>query len=96
MLLLQEPDSSRDSWFSKLPHTEHGTRERTGREAFPAEHRNARAPHMNQRLAAATAAREDQITAPDTHNNTRKTQTQPLTYTQTPHTLTVDHVDLSM
>ena len=61
LLLLQEPDFSRDSWFSKLPHTEHGTRERTGREAIPAEHRNARAPHMNQSLAAATGARQDQI-----------------------------------
>ena len=59
--LLQEQDSSRNSWSSKLPHTEHGTRERTGREAIPAEHRNARVPHMNQSLAAATGARQDQI-----------------------------------
>jgi len=46
---------------SKRPHTEHGTRERKGREDFPAQHRNARAPHMNQSPPAATGAREVQI-----------------------------------
>ena len=43
------------------PHTEHGTRERTGREAIPAEYRNTRTPHMNKSLAEVTGVRQDQI-----------------------------------
>jgi len=39
----------------------HGTRERKGREDFPAQHRYARAPHMNQSPPAATGTREVKI-----------------------------------
>ena len=43
-----------------LPHMEHGTRDRTGRQAIPPEHRNAKATHMIQSPPEATGARQDQ------------------------------------